>query len=228
MKFKFTNTQLQILRNFAKINPSQIISPTKFGAIEPSNSIVGVYEFDEPFDFDEFGIYDVPVFLQSIDAFDSPELEIKKDRVIISEGSARIQFFTTPIDLLKKSIVPDIETKFTQIDCEIDFDLSADKLATIQKTAQILKAKYLFIESDDDVIRLTVTPDTLESSSNCFEVVIRDNIRSNELGDEKLKLPLSELRVLPGDYTIKGSTKKITKWSCFNGVVYYVGCKVED
>jgi len=223
----FSETELSILSNFAKINPSQIIKPTGFGAKEPSASIVGVYDFEEEYDFEPFGIYEVPMFLQALEAFDKPKIEVKADRVIIKEGSSKIQFFTTPLDLIKNSEVPNIAPKFDKLDCELDFDLPADKLATIFKTAAVFKAKYLFLESDKKGVRLTVSSDTPGSSANSFEIMIRDNVRNNELDGTVLKIPFSELRIIPGDYTIKASAKKISKWTCFNDVIYYVGCMID-
>jgi hypothetical protein len=227
LSFSFSETELNILSNFAKINPAQIMKPEGFGALEPSNSIVAVYNFENKYDFEPFGIFEVPMFLQAMNSFDNPKIDIKPDHLVIYEGDSKIQFFTTPVDLLKKSAVPDVEPKFQKLDLELDFDLSADKLNSVIKTAQVLKAKYLYLESDGDSIRLTVSADKLESSSNCFTVNVRENIRSNSLGDTVLKIPLSELRVIPGDYTVQCSTKKITKWTSFTGVVYYIGCKAD-
>jgi len=223
----FSETELTILSNFAKINPSQIIKPTGFGAKEPSASIVGVYDFEESYDFEPFGIYEVPMFLQALEAFDKPKIDVKPDRVVIKEGSSKIQFFTTPLDLIKNSEVPNIAPKFDKLDCELDFDLPADKLATIFKTASVFKAKYLFLESDSKGVRLTVSSDTPGSSANSFEIMIRDNVRSNELAKTVLKIPFAELRIIPGDYSIKASAKKISKWACFNDVTYYVGCMID-
>ena len=223
----FSETELTILSNFAKINPSQIINPTGFGAKEPSASIIGTYEFEEAYDFEPFGIYEVPMFLQALETFSKPKIDIKADKVIIKEGSSKIQFYTTPLDLIKNSEVPNVAPKFDKLECELDFDLPADKLASIMKTAGVFKAKYLFLESDKKNIRLTVSSDTPGSSANSFEISIRENIRANDLGDTVLKIPFSELRIIQGDYTIKASAKKISKWTCFNDVTYYVGCMID-
>jgi len=223
----FSETELSILSNFAKINPSQIIKPTGFGAKEPSASIVGTYDFEEEYDFEPFGIYEVPMFLQALEAFNKPKIEVLGDKVIIKEGRSKIQFFTTPIDLIKNSEVPNIAPKFDKLDCELDFDLPADKLATIIKTANVFKARYLFLETSDDGVLLTVSSDTPGSSANSYEILIRDNVRNNELDKTILKIPFSELRIIQGDYSIKASSKKISKWSCFNDVTYYVGCMID-
>jgi len=223
----FTDTELSILRNFSKINQSQIITPTGFGAREASNSIIGTFNFENAYDFEPFGIYEVPMFLQAMDTFDKPDIEVLADRVVIKEGSSKVQFFTTPLDLLKNSDIPPIAPKFDKLDCELDFDLSADKLATIFKTASVFKAKYLFIESDDEVVRLTVSSDSPGTSANSFEIAVRDSIRVNNLNGQILKFPLAELRIIPGDYSIKASVKKISRWSCFNDVDYYVGCMID-
>lgn len=228
---KFNETELSVLRNFSKINPSQIINPTGFCAKKVSNSIVGFYNFEEPYDFETFGIYEITTFLQVLDTFNSPDVTIEADRVLIKEGSSKAQYFTTPLDLLKQSEVPaDLPKKFAKLDCEIDFDLSADKLATIMKTASVFRAKYLFIESDadNDLVKLTVSSDSPGTSANSFDISIRENVRKNELAGQIIKFPLSELTIIPGDYKIEISSKKISRWSCFNGVDYFVGCMIEN
>lgn len=224
---KLTETEVQVLRNFAKINPSQIVTGTRLSAVEPSNSIVGIYDFEKAQEVEPFGIFEMANFLAAIDAFTTPEIKNLGDRVVISEGDQKINYYTTPTKML--TAAPEkIDANFGTLECEIDFDLSAEKLATIFKTAAVLKAKNLFIESAEGAIRLTVAKDKLVSSDNSYQFVIRDNIRANKLGENILRIPLVDLRVIGGDYSIKGSLKKITQWKSFAGVRYYIGCKVEQ
>lgn len=225
----FSDTEITVLQNFAKINPSQIIKPDGLGAKELSNLIVGTYKFENEYDFEPFGIYDVNMFLQAISTFDKPNIDVKADRLVITEGNGKVTYFTTPLDLIKTAVVPDLNPKFNKITCEIDFDLSADKLATINKTEAVFKAGYLFIESEsEDAVRLTVSSEEPGSSANSFDLVVRENVRMSNLPKgEFLKIPLTELRIIPGDYTVLASTKKITKWSSFLGVEYFVGCMIK-
>lgn len=225
MKFQFTDSDLAVLRNFARINPTQIVKPTGLAAREPSNSIAGTYAFENPQKFNEFAIYKMPDFLSAVEAFSTPELEVKNDHILITEGDSKIRYYTTPMDMVREGAeVPDLKSKFGKIESVLKFNLPADKLATIFKTASVLKGKFLFVEADGDAVRLTVSADKLESSANSFQVTIRDGIEINDLGDTVLSIPLGELRILPGDYEVSFATEhKVSHWAQFAGIDYFVG-----
>jgi hypothetical protein len=219
----FNETQISILKSLAQINPSQTIEPDGFRVIKNSKSVVATYDFDKAFDYEAFGIYDLPEFLSAVGAFKEPVLEMKPKFVLIKDGTQQIKYFTSPTVVMPK--VPNISKKFDAVECELDFDLSADKLATIFKMAGILKSQFVFFESDKKKIRITIT-NTLESSDNMYEVQVKDGIRKNDLGDTVLKIPIDDMKQFPGDYTVQISSMKISKWVNLNGITYFIGCNI--
>jgi len=222
---KFSDTELGILKNFAGINPSMVIYPDRLEVINNTKTIVGKYKFDNPYGFDSFGIYEVTELLQAVGAFKDADIDVQTKRLVIKDGGAKITYYTTPSELCPN--VPDIDKKFATVDCELDFSLPAEKLATIFKMASVLKAEFVFFETDekDNGIRITVAKEK-DSTANAFDIVIREGIRSNTLGKGVIKMAVSELKILPGDYDVKISSKKITKWGSYTGVEYYIGCNV--
>lgn len=218
----FTETEISILKNFARINPAMIIHSDRLEVLSPTKSIVGKYEFENPYDFESYGIYEVPKFLQAVETFDNVSIEVGKKFLTLKEGNAKIKYWTTDQSILPQ--VPDVEPNFTKVDKQLDFDLPADKLAALFKAAQVLRGEFVFFQSDENGIRLTIAND-IDASEHSFDVLIRDNVRSNELGDSVLRIKVSELKVVAGDYKIAMSDKGISKWECFNGVTYYIGCK---
>lgn len=217
----FSDKDLKVLANFASINPSLIVYGDKVAVINASKSVVGEYRFEEPFKFKSFGLYECGEFLQAYQAIDKPSFEVFDKHVLISGQSDRLIYYTSPENVIP--VVPNVSEKFNKVECDLVFSLSADKLAILNKMAGILKTKYLFFESTEAGVRLTVS-DELESSANSYDISVTENIQTNNL-TTPVKLALADFKVLPGDYEIKLSSK-ISKWSNTAGVEYYLGTSV--
>lgn len=217
---KFTEIELTILKNFSSINPSMIIYPDQFKVINPAKSVIGNYQFENPYDFEPFGIYEMNKFLMVLSSFKTPNIEFIDSKYLqITEGNQKLKFFTSPIEIFSQ--VPSVEEKFQKVEIGLDFDISSDKINILTKIASNFGTENLWFESDKEnkCIRLTVGDDLVSTSS--FEVKIDSNIRKNNL-KIPVKISLNEAKFLNMDYSVMIS-EKITKWKSFNNVVYYVG-----
>lgn len=213
---------MKVLANFASINPSMIIQPDKLSVINNTNSCIGFYPFANSYDFEEFGLYEAPEFLSALSVFDTaPTIDVKDKYLLISSKENKLKYFTTAKNLLPQ--VPDVATKFEKVKCGLEFTLSADKLALINKISSILKSKYIFFETQKKKILITIANE-LESSNNSYELFIEDDIVTNELS-EPVKIELENFKILPGEYKISLSSK-ISKWSNLNGTTYYLACSI--
>ena len=222
----FTSTELMILKNFSGVNTSQVIYPDRFEAVNNSNSVIASFKFDhDAYDFKPFGIYDLGEFLSALQALKEPTMDVKPKFLTMRTGEDQIKYFTSPLEVLPEVPLENLDRNFGSLECEIDFSLSADKLAMIFKMASVLKTEYVFIECDDGNIRITVA-DELESSNNMYEVMVTSGVTVANCEDGAIKIPLCDLQLLGGDYNVKISTKKISLWENMNGVSYYIGCSV--
>jgi hypothetical protein len=210
---------IKIMKNFADINPSMLIEPDKIAVINNAKSVVARYTFDTPFDFAPFGLYNTVDALGFISALGKPTIEIKDTYInIIGINGDKVKYFTQAENLLTK--VPLIEDKFIKVPLELDFILTADKLAIIDKMADLLKAKYIFFETEGKQIRITVGDEITDSSINNYDICIDDNIKVNS-AQSIIKILITDFKILPGEYEIK-INPKITKWANLNGVIYYI------
>lgn len=223
MSFTFKDTEIAVLKNLSSINPSMVIEPTRFSVINESKSVVSYYQFDDSYDYEEFGIYEVPEFLSVLATLKNPTIEPKEKYLIIGDTNSKFKYFTTSKDLLPK--VFDVKSKFAKVKCPIEFDISSEKLQLIYKTANILKADYVFVQSDEKKVRLTVANE-LNSSSSSFEITIEDGIKTNELADKVIKIPICDMKLYQGDYTVQ-IAEKISCWKNIMGnLEYYIGTNV--
>jgi len=218
MSFQFTEKEITVLKNFAGVNPSMIVDAKGFKVINNSKSVIGFYDFDKEYSFEDFGLYETNEFLTIIGAMGNPEIDVNEKYLTIANGKDKVKYFTTAQNLLPK--VPNVANKFKDIECELQFTISADKLNLILKMAGILKSKYIFFESDKKKIRITAG-DELESSGNNFEVVLEEGITANNL-KEAVKITLADFKIIPSEYKVELSTK-ISKWTSTLGVEYFVG-----
>jgi hypothetical protein len=225
MAFNFTDKEVDILKNFSLTNPSMVISKDQFKVMSNSKSVVAKYTFEKEYDFEDFGVYDVPNFLSAIDALTKPSIEVNEKYLIIQDGNSKFKYLTTATDLLPK--VPNVNEDKIKEALELDFDLSNEKLNMILKTANILKSENVFFETDKKRVRITVA-NKLEASDNSFEIMIEDGIRKNAL-TKPVKLNVTEFKLYPGDYKVK-IAKKISFWESLVGELkYYIGVKaIED
>jgi hypothetical protein len=228
-KFSFTDLQVKVLSNFATINPSILIAPDRLTAMNDTNSVIGIYEYDTAFTFEPWGLYDTQDFLTIHSAMVKPEIDKIDDKLMINitgSNNDKVRYFTTAENLILP--IPDIEGLFSKLDVVADFSLSADKLAIINKMASILKTKFVFFETDGKKIRITVGNE-LTSTGNNYEIEVDDGIKVNNLTDP-IKIPILDFKVIPGEYEVKissgatksGRVKSMTKWVNLNNVVYYI------
>jgi hypothetical protein len=209
---------IKIMKNFAEINPSMLIEPTKLSVINSAKSIIANYVFETKNDFTQFGLFDTNEVHNIIKALGKPEIEVFDKYInIIGANDDKVKYFTSAANLVP--VVPNLDDKFSKVNLDLEFTMSAEKLAIIAKMQNLLKAKYLFFESDTNRVRITIG-EALESSYNNYEVYIEDNITTNNI-DGFVKILTSDLKLLAGEYKIKMSSK-ITKWINVNGVSYYI------
>ena len=52
MSFQFSTKELEVLKNFASINQSMIVEQTGFKVKNNSNSVLGFYTYDKPYEFE--------------------------------------------------------------------------------------------------------------------------------------------------------------------------------
>lgn len=219
-KFTYTAEEIRVLKNFDEINHNMIIHPDGFKVINGTKrSVVGYYNFETPYDYKEFGIFDVREFLTVL-GMETHTLEVKDQYVEIEDlrTGATVKYNLTPLEMMPE--VKDVHEKFEKLSINLEFSLSNENLVKIKKATNILKAERIYFESRDDTIRIICAGSVLTNSINPYEVPIKDeDIKQNDL-DGILFISVDEFLLLEGDYHVKLSEKGISQW-------YNEGIKVE-
>jgi len=168
--------------------------------------------------FPDFAIYDLNEFLGAMSLFDDPELEFQDKYVSIKQGSMNIKFFAADPSVL---VAP--QKAITFPDAEINFNMSSAMLDMIKKTSSVLRAADVSIVGDGSKVT-AVVGDKKNATGNSYSESIGDTDKVF-----KVNLKVENLKMLPGDYQVSISSKKISRFKAPNtDLVYYVAVEADS
>lgn len=214
---KISKKTIELLKNFANINPNLMIKQgNRLATITAHKNVMASVTVDESFPND-FGIYDLNEFLGAVSLFEDPDfvfsgtdVKIKQDKNSIKFGAADASVLTSP---QKEIVFPD---------SDIDFNVSASNLAMIQKTSSILRGSDLSISGDGSKITATVL-DKKNPALNTYSLELGATDKSFNVF-----LKVENLKMLPGDYSVSVSKKKISRFKATGSdLVYYVAVEAD-
>lgn len=213
---KLSKETVGLIKNFAGINSNLLLkSGNKLATISAQKNVMADAVVSET--FPDFGIYDLNEFLGAMSLFEDPELEFSDKYVTIKQGKSSIKYFAA-----EASVLTAPQKAITFPDAEIEFNLTANMLSMIQRTASVLRASDLTIIGDGSTIT-AVVGDKKNATGNSFQESVGTT-------DKKFKvnLKVENLKMLPGDYTVSVSSKKISRFKGAGDLVYYVAVEADS
>jgi hypothetical protein len=128
-----------------------------------------------------------------------------------------IKYFGAAADVL---VAPTKSITFPE--AEINFALTAQQLDMIRKTAGVLRSEDLSIVGDGSTIT-AVVGDKKNTTGNSFNEAVGTTDKSF-----KVNLKVENLKMLPGDYSVSISSKKISRFKGNGDLVYYVAVEADS
>lgn len=206
---------LEILKNFATINPNLVVKAGEpLSTIAEAKNVFAKATISEPFQSD-FGIYDLNEFINVVDLVGDPTLEFSADSVLLKNGQSKASYrFADP------EILTAPTSKINMPETELNVTVTADQLAQVRKAAAVLGHAVVSITGKDGVVSLSVT-DNKNTSANTFDMVIDD---SNDCSAEfDFQFLIANIRVINGDYKVEVSSKFISRWeNTVSPIEYYI------
>ena len=209
---------LDVLKNFSTINSSIVFRKgSTVRTISNAENILAKFTGEEVFQVD-FAIYDLSQFLSGISLFSDPQLEFDNENFVSIRGgrqSARY-FFSDPEITLKSA--PEKNVKFPGSD--LQFSLTGEDLIALQKASAVYSLPDLTFQSIEghDEIKL-ILRDKENDTSNTYDITVA----GSTTGTYTLDLKIENIRLLPGDYTVKVSQHLISEWTNVNtDLTYYI------
>ena len=209
---------LDVLKNFSTINSSIVFREgSTVRTISNAENILAKFTGEEVFPTD-FAIYDLSQFLGGISLFNDPQLEFtSNDFVSIRGGRTSAKYYFSDPEITLKS-APERNVNFPGAD--IQFNLSADDLLALRKASAVYGLPDLTFQSEEglDTIKI-ILRDKENDTSNTYDITVAGCTS----GTFSLDLKIDNIRVLPGDYTVKVSKSLISEWQHSTiDLTYYV------
>jgi hypothetical protein len=206
---------LEVLKNFASINPNLVVKAGEpLTTIAEAKNVFAKATIPEPFESD-FGIYDLNEFINVVNLVGDPTLEFNDECAVIKNGSSKASYrFADPAILT----APTSQIKMP--DAEVSVTVTEDQLTQVRKAAAVLGHSVVSVTGNEGTISLSVT-DAKNSSANTFDMVIdEDNDCTAEFDFQFL---IANIRVVGGDYKVDISSKFISRWeNTVAPIEYYI------
>jgi hypothetical protein len=215
---KLSKETVGIFKNFAGINSNLLLKQgNKVATISSQKNVMSDTVVTESFPSD-FGIYDLNEFLGAMSLFDDPELDFSEKFVTIKENGSSIKYFAAD-----PSVLTAPQKAITFPDADIEFTLTSTMLNMIQKTASVLRATDLQIVGDSGKMSIQVG-DKKNSTGNTYNAQVGSTEK-----EFKVNLKVENLKMLPGDYLVSISSKKISRFKATSSdLVYYVAVEADS
>ena len=207
-KVILSKNTLDVLKNFSTINSSIVFRKgSTVRTISNAENILAKFTGEEVFPSD-FAIYDLSQFLSGISLFNDPQLEFtSNDFVSIRGGRTSAKYYFSDPEITLKS-APEKNVNFPGAD--LQFNLTADDLLALQKASAVYGLPDLTFQSEEglDTIKL-ILRDKENDTSNTYDITVA----GCSTGTYSLDVKIDNIRVLPGDYSIKVSKALISEWN---------------
>jgi hypothetical protein len=207
---------LNKLKNFAEINQNLLIKEgSSITTLSSGKTVMATATVPEVFAVSEkgFGIYDLNEFLGMLSLFENPDLEFSEKYVTLSEGRTSIKYFSADQSVLT------YPTKTLEMPTpEITFQMTSAVLQSIRKVAAVLKTQYVSIVGDGSTITIKVADHKNATAPAYISEIGTTDKEFNVI------LTVDNLKILPGDYNVEISSKKISKFSNAE-LTYFVACE---
>ena len=207
-KVILSKNTLDVLKNFSTINSSIVFRQgSTVRTISNAENILAKFTGEEVFPSD-FAIYDLSQFLSGISLFNDPQLEFTStDFVSIRGGRQSAKYYFSDPEITLKS-APEKNVNFPGAD--LQFNLTADDLLALQKASAVYGLPDLTFQSEEglDTIKL-ILRDKENDTSNTYDITVA----GCSTGTYSLDVKIDNIRVLPGDYSIKVSKALISEWN---------------
>ena len=209
---KLSENTLSVLKNFASINQGiKITEGNTLSTISPLKTLLSKATISDNFE-KSFCIYDLNRFLSVVSLFKEPELEFGDSAVIIKGGKQKVVYRFCQENVIVAA--PAKEIQFP--DAEVVFNLTQEALSSVIKATGVLQLPEIAIVGEGGKLYMrAVNSKDVGSDEFNEEIGICGREFTAVFKPEYLS------KILPGNYSVEVSSKKISRFSS-DSVVYWI------
>jgi len=205
---------LDVLKNFAAINPNLVIKPGNVvKTVAEAKNVMAAATVDVEFP-QQVGIYDLNEFLSVLNLVDGPRLKFEDNYVFIgdSTGRSRVKYFFSDPEMLTTT-----EKNIEMPEADVKFTLSNSVVSKLKKAASVLSHSEICVSVVDGVLNIAVS-DAKNSTSNVFSIDVDGDYKSDNF---KVYILTDNLKLIPGDYEVELSSRNISRFKKVEDSVEY-------
>ena len=202
---KLSEKTIDLLENFSSINQSILVKKgSKLRTISVMKNILAEAEVDENFDKD-FGIYDLPQFLNGVNLMNDPDIDLKHESyMILREGqTTKVKFAFADPDCIISPPEKGIEFPVS----DVSFQLDSIQLQKLLKASSVYQLPDLAAVGNGKEITLTVR-DKKNDNSNEFSLKVG---KTDSIFEFNFKI--ENIKLIPGSYEVEISRKNLAKFT---------------
>ena len=198
---KLNKDTLAVLKYLASINLNLLFkSGSELSTINAARNVIADVTVQDVFPID-FGIYDLNEFLGALSLFENPDVEFSAQCATIKEAGSSLKFYAADASVLA---LPTRKIVFPAAD--VEFDLSQTQLATVLKTASVLRATDVSIVGAGGKLSIAVG-DLKNDTANNFTLDIGDTD-----AEFNANIKVANLQLMPQDYRVSLNRKNISRF----------------
>lgn len=199
---KISTNTVNVLKNFAKINPSILIQEgNTLKTMSPSKTIMAKATVDTDFP-KRFAIYNLDRFISTASLFNDPNFDFGEKTVTIKEGDKKTDYVYADENTITKA--PEKEINLPSVDVTVR--LTNDHLKEVEKAAGVLGLPEIVVVGDGKNVYLQAA-DSKNPSGDVYSVKIGDTTKSF-----KAIFKSENIKIIPGDYDVTISSRGISNF----------------
>jgi hypothetical protein len=200
---KLSSETLTVLHNFATINSNiEFKRGTKLKTISPGKGLLATANLPDNFE-DDFCVVDLNQFLVVYNLNKETELHLTDKDIVFKAGRSKINYRKT--ERSNCILPPDKDLVLPSI--ELDIRISEQDLASIMKSASVLKSSHIIVETDKENKNVLLTAcDPADDSAHVNSIHLGENTTGKEF---EFSFSVDNMRMIPGEYDLKVSSKGI-------------------
>lgn len=192
---------VNVLKNFAKINPSIIVQEGNvLKTISPNKTIMA--KATVPTEFNKrFAVYDLNRFLSVLSLYNDPDLEVDEKFIYMKDSSEQGKYQLSDENTIVKA--PEKEINLPSVD--VNFTLKNEDLTKVEKAAGVYGLPEIVVFGDGKKVYLKAADSKNPGSEYSVDIGDTDKVFNAVFKFENIK-------ILPGDYQVTISSKGISKF----------------
>lgn len=198
---KFSDKTLNLLKNFSNINQSILFQKGSIlRTVSNTRNIFAEASLSEDFPV-EFGVYDLPSFLNNLNMFDNPpEMSFQNNSVVMTGDGPRTQFYFSDTSTLftpkHLAYIRSSEKPTSNSVDDLSFKMPSKFLEQLLKSSSINQLPDFSVVSQNKKIALVVR-DKLNNTSTASDLEVGKTDK-----EFNLNFKVEYMKLLPGNYDV--------------------------